>query len=62
MRRGAWLFHVPSVYSGMWTFSSQASPRSTATYPSTSDALPIRSALTSVPESTIPASYTSSIT
>src|SRR5690606_37258155 len=62
LRRGAWLFHVPSVYSGMWTFSSHASPWSTATYPATSDARPMRSALASVPDRTIPASYTSSMT
>src|SRR5699024_8929778 len=26
-RRAAWFVHVPSVYSGIWTFSNHASPR-----------------------------------
>src|SRR5450756_2209873 len=45
----------------MCTFSSQASPPSMLAKPSMSEARPARSALTSVPVSTIPASKTSSM-
>jgi len=61
VRRGAWLVQVPWEYSGMWTLSSQISPLpSTSANPSTRDARPARSAFTSVPVSTRPASKVSS--
>ena len=56
IRRGAWLVHVPWEYSGMWTLCSHTSPSVTCAKPSTSDARPARSALTSVPVRTMPAS------
>jgi hypothetical protein len=61
VRRGVWLVHVPSTYSGMCRFRSHTSPSSTVANASTSDARPRRSDLTSVPIRAIPASYVSMI-
>src|SRR6202034_52066 len=61
VRRGSWLVHVPSVYSGMCTPCSHSSPSVNWPNPSVSEARPARSDFTSVPVSTSPASTTSSM-
>ena len=48
-RQGSWLVHVPWSYSGICTFISHTSPSRTSAYPSTNEARPARSDLTSVP-------------
>ena len=61
MRVGAWLVHEPWAYRGMFAPYSHASPPLTSTHESTSDALPMRRAFTSVPMSDSPASHVSSM-
>ena len=62
LRLGAWLFHVPFRYSGMFAPSSHISPRrSMEMNASDSDARPSRNDLTSVPVRASPASYLSSM-
>lgn len=53
-RLAEWLVQVPCTYSGTWMLCSHASPRSIWTKPSTREARPSRSDLTSVPMSTRP--------
>jgi hypothetical protein len=56
VRRGAWLVQLPKPYSAMCSPYSMISPSCSPAKASRIDTYPARSDLTSVPDSTMPAS------